>query len=375
MTRGLDISIFLKMAGDLTKPMKDAENKVKASTERMKKNMTLSLKLAGAGAAATGIKMVTSGIVSNFTESYREVQRASGDLRSLGMQDIQAVIAEGQKLQNTYVGLTSDAFVRAAYDIKSGVSSLTDEGVAAMTSSALTVAKATKGIPEAMTSLFATSYGIFKKQFSEMSDADWGDMFGAALSKSVQQFKTDGAKMQQAIESAGAGATNLGLKMTEQMTLLGMMQQQMQAGEAGTALRAFATNAAKAHEKFSEMKVTSERPVRVRILDENGQLRAMPDILTDLKNRYGETLDAFEAAEIKDAFGTDEAMKMINALYGQEEAVRANAAALDDAAGKGAKFTKSMAENVDDYDGAGWELFIQQVDVIKQVFCGEGSKA
>ena len=97
MTRGLDISIFLKMAGDLTKPMKDAENKVKASTERMKKNMTLSLKLAGAGAAATGIKMVTSGIVSNFTESYREVQRASGDLRSLGMQDIQAVIAEGAK--------------------------------------------------------------------------------------------------------------------------------------------------------------------------------------------------------------------------------------------------------------------------------------
>ena len=50
-----------------------------------------------------------------------------------------------------------------------------------MTSSALTVAKATKGIPEAMTSLFATSYGIFKKQFSEMSDADWGDMFGCGL--------------------------------------------------------------------------------------------------------------------------------------------------------------------------------------------------
>lgn len=363
---GIDLSVFVKMAGDLAGPLRNAEDRIAASTERMKRNMTLSLKLAGAGAVATGIKVATDGIINKFTASYREVQRASGDLRSLGMEDMKTVIAEGQRLQSTYVGLTSDAFVRAAYDIKSGVSTLTDEGVASMTASALTVAKATRGMPESMTSLFATSYGIFKKQFSEMSDADWGDMFGAALSKSVQQFKTDGAKMQQAIESAGAGATNLGMQMTEQMTLLGMMQQQMQAGEAGTALRAFATNAARAHEAFASMQVDANRPVRVRILDENGQLREMPGILRDLKARYGETLDAFEAAEIKDAFGTDEAMKMINALYGQEAAVRANASALQDAARQGASFTESMAANVDNYDGAGWDLLAQKMDVVKQ---------
>jgi len=346
--------------------MKDAESKIKASTDRMKRSMTLSLKLGGAGVVATGLKMVTTNMVRDLTQSYREIQRASGDLRSLGMDNVQAVIAEGQRLQNTYVGLTADAFTRAAYDIKSGVSSLTDEGVAAMTASALTVAKATKGMPESMTSLFATSYGIFKKQFSEMSDADWGDMFGAALSASVQRFKTDGAKMQAAIESAGAGATNFGMKMTEQMTLLGMMQQQMAAGEAGTALKAFAANAARAHDAFAKMEITDKRPVRVRVIDENGMLREMPDILADLKARYGETLDTIEAAEIAKAFGTEEAMKMINALYGQEEAVRANADALQDAARQGAAFTESMAANVDDYDGAKWKLFIQQLDVMKQ---------
>ena len=136
MNRGLDISVFLKMAGDLTKPLKDAEDRVQSSTQRMKKNMSLSLKLAGAGAVATGIKMATDGIINNFTESYKEVQKASGDLRSLGMKDMDAVIKEGQRLQNTYVGLSTEAFVRAAYDIKSGVSTLTDEGVAAMTASA-----------------------------------------------------------------------------------------------------------------------------------------------------------------------------------------------------------------------------------------------
>lgn len=366
MSRGIDLSVFLKLAGDLTKPLKGAEDKIKDSTDRMKKSMSLSLKMAGSGAVATGIKVATDGIINNFTASYKEVQKASGDLRSLGMKDMQAVIKEGQRLQNTYVGLTTEAFVRAAYDIKSGVSSLTDEGVAAMTASALTVAKATKGVPENMTSLFATSYGIFKKQFSEMSDADWGDMFGAALSKSVQQFKTDGAKMQQAIESAGAGATNLGMKMTEQMTLLGMMQQQMQAGEAGTALKAFAANSAKAHAAFEKLAKTSKNKVRVNILDEKGQLRQMPDILSDLKERYGETLDAFEAAEIAKAFGTEEAMKLINALYGQEEAVKANADALAEAAQQGAEFTEAMAANVDAYDGAGWDLFQQKLATIKE---------
>ncbi|MCF6432509.1 phage tail tape measure protein [Leisingera sp. MMG026] len=371
MTRGLDVSVFVKMAADLAKPLKDAEGKIKDSTDRMRKSMSLSLKLGGAGLAATGLKIATNKIISDFTQSSKEIQRASGDLRALGMKDIQAVVREGRRLQNTYVGLTTEAFVRAAYDIRSGVSSLTDEGVAAMTASALTVAKATKGMPESMTSLFATSYGIFKKQFAEISDADWGDMFGAALAKSVQQFKTDGAKMQQAIESAGAGATNLGMKMTEQMALLGMMQQQMQAGEAGTALKAFASNAYRADQAFAKLSKTTGNPVRVRLIDEQGQLRQMPEILTDLKERYGQTLEAAEAAEIGKAFGTEEAMKLINALYGQEAAVRANVVALEEAAQKGAEFTEAMAAKTDDYAGAKWEVFRQNIKSIKEEI-GEG---
>ena len=172
--------------------------------------------------------------------------------------------------------------------------------------------------------------------------------------------------LSEGIESAGAGAVNLGMEMTEQLALLGMMQQTMQAGEAGTALRAFATNAARAHEAFGNMAITADRPVRVRVLDESGALREMPDILDDLKARYGETLDAFEAAEIKEAFGTDEAMKMINALYGQEAAVRANADALDDAAQQGSEFTSVMAAAADNNWDATMVLMSQKMDVITQ---------
>ncbi len=360
------VDVLVSLADKLSAPLRDAENTVAKASERMNKRLQLSMKLAGAGAAtglfAEGVRRV----VTSFTDSIREVERAKGELATLGVQDLNAVVQRGYEMQTQLAGITADAFVRASYDIKSGISTLSDQGVADMTAAAMLVAKATRGQAEQMTSLFATSYGIFKDQYAAMTDADFGNMFGAALSASVKQFKTDGAQMQQAIETAGAGAVNLGMQMTEQLTLLGMMQQQMQAGEAGTALRAFATNAAKADAAFGKMRVTADHPVRVRILDDNGQLRAMPDILTDLRARYGETLDAFEAAEIKNAFGTDEAMKMINALYGQEEAVRANAEALNEAAAQGEAFTATMARAADNNWDAAMVLMGQKWDVLRQ---------
>ncbi len=344
----INLGIVTRLVDQVTGPMRQAENTVSQSAKRMQDSLKLSMKIAGIGAASAGVAYGAKRMVTGFTDSVMELSKAQGELASLGVENIDVVTKAAMRMQSQFSEVTSEGFVRAAYDIRSGISTLSDEGVAQMTAAAVTVAKATKGVPEQMTSLFATGYGIFKDQFKDMDDGAFGDMFGASLAGAVQAFKTDGAKMQQAIESAGAGAANLGMSLNEQLTLLGMMQTQMQAGEAGTALRAFATNAAKAHEEFASLAVETDNPVVVRVLDENGRLRAMPLILDDLKARYGDTLDAFEADQIKKAFGTDEAMKMINALYGQEAAVRANAEALQDAANQGAAFTEGMALIADD---------------------------
>ena len=363
----IDLSVILGLSDKLKAPLQKAENNVSKASERMNKRLKLSMKLAGAGAAAGGVAFGAKKLITSFTDSIMELSKAQGELATLGVENIDIVTRKGQEMQKKFAGVTSAAFVRASYDIKSGISSLSDEGVARMTAAAVAVAKATKGVPEQMTSLFATSYGIFKRQFADMEDGDFGDMFGAVLAKSVQQFKTDGGKMQQAIESAGAGAANLGMSLNEQLTVLGMMQQQMQAGEAGTALKAFASKAYEAHVAFQELASETKNKVRVRLIDENGQLRAMPDILADLKKRYGETLEAAEADEIKKAFGTDEAMKMINALYGKEKAVRANEAALSDAADQGAAFTEEMAKTADDNFASKMAILTQNFDVLKQL--------
>ncbi len=371
MIRDIDLSVFVRLGDKIAGPLKNTEKMVADAADRMNRRLKLSLKLGAVGAASGGVAFGVQQMVTGLTDSIRQVEKAKGELATLGVKDLDAVVRRGQQMQMQLAGVTADAFVRASYDIKSGISTLTDQGVADMTASAMVTAKATKAQAEQMTSLYATSYGIFKKQFNDLNDAEFGDAFGAMLAKSVQAFKTDGSQMQQAIESAGAGAVNLGMTMREQLALLGMMQQQMAAGEAGTALRAFATNAAAAEEAFADLaKGAGGNPIRVRVLDEKGGLRSIADVMADLKARYGETLDAIEAAEIKKAFGTDEAMKMINALYGQEAAIRANAEALGDAGRQGAAFTAEMAKAADANWDSAMVLMSQKMDVFRQKLGG-----
>jgi len=362
MSTSIGVDVLVSLVDRLARPLRNAEATIAAASERMNRRLRLSMQVTGAGVAAAGVAYGAQRMVTSFTDSIRDVEQARGELATLGVRDLDLIVSRGRDMQAQWAGVTSAAFVSAAYDIRSGISSLTDQGVADMTAAATVMARATRSEIGNMTNLMAGAYGIYRRQFEDMTDAEWGDMFGAALSAAVQQFRTDGVAMQQAIQSAGAGATNLGMEMTEQLALLGMMQGQMQSGEAGTALASFARNAARAEEAFAGLDGT-----RVRLIDDNGQLRAMPDILADLTARYGETLEASEAYEIQQALGSDEAMRLVNALYGQEEAVRANEAALSDAAAQGAEYTEGMAAVRDVENGlTGMDLMGQKINVLWQ---------
>ena len=372
----MNLQIVISAVQKLTAPVRQAKaqlgnleqsiDRVNRARERMNVNLTRAANMSLVGSAAQNMSGRINGMIGNVLQSVRQVDSARAELATLGMDNMDVILEKGKQLQGQWAGVTAESFTRAAYDIKSGISSLSDEGVAVMTEAAAITAKATKASTEQMTSLFATSYGLFKRQYEDMSDQDFGGLFAASLSKSVQQFKTTGEQMQQAIQSAGAGAVNLGMDMREQLAVLGMMQMSMSAGETGTSLRAFTENAAKAHEAFLDLSATGDNPISVRVLDENGQLRQMPDILSDLKARYGETLDAFESQEIKQAFGTTEAVKLINALWGQEDALQANVKALVDASDSGLEFASSMAGMANQGIAARMQMLSQQSDLLKQ---------
>lgn len=308
--------------------------------------------------AAAGLVL---GVLASTVMSTVQTQKALGELGSVGITDFDAMAKSATDFSNSFSGTTKSEFLYAAYDIKSGISSLSDEGVAKFTSLAALTAKATKSTVGQMTDLFATGYGIYKDAYKDMSDIQFGKMFSAGIAASVQAFKTDGSKMAQAISTLGAQATNANVPLEEQLSILGTLQKTMPGAEAGTKYKSFLTGAAGAGKKLG-----------LSFLDTNGQLLSTPKILEKLRSKFGTTMSAIEKLKIKKAFGSDEAVAFIDLLYSKTGDLTAGMEAVSGAMGQGEAFTGKMAQHMNQDLGASLTLVQQQfhnlLEIIGNIF-------
>lgn len=340
------ISVLLNMVDGLTAPMRSAEGEVSGALKKMQDGFGGIQKsgamIAGAGAAITGAALKTA------TATF-DTQDALGELASLGVTDLQSVEQAAKNFSNTWAGTTKADFITAAYDIKSGIASLTDEGVGQFTELAALTGKATKSTTETMGSLFATGYGIYKGFYDDLSDMEFGEMFSAGISTAVRLYKTSGEGMADAISALGATATNAKVPLEEQLAILGQLQTTMEGSEAATKYSAFISAAASAGEKLG-----------LTFLDSNNQLLSMPEILETLKGKYGETIDAVEKQELAEAFGTDEAVDLIDLLYNNIDGLKGGIEDLQESMAGGTKVTEEMAEAINNTPAGKLEVVRQQ---------------
>ena len=281
------LSVVLGLVDNMSNGLSNVTNNVTASTKSINEAFGTVQK---AGAALTGVGAGILGAGIATVKSTFETQDALGELSSLGVTDLKAVENAAKSFSDTWAGTTKSDFITAAYDIKSGIASLTDEGVAQFTELAALTGKATKSTTEEMGSLFATGYGIYKGAYEDMSDMDFGEMFSAGISTAVKNYKTAGSEMASAISVLGATATNNKISMEEQLAILGQLQTTMSGSEAATKYKAFLNAAASAGDKL-----------KLSFVDTNNQLLSTPEILSQLQSKYGDTLDAVEKQQIKEA--------------------------------------------------------------------------
>ncbi|NYZ70367.1 hypothetical protein H0A36_30610, partial [Endozoicomonas sp. SM1973] len=119
----------------------------------------LKSKLVGDTANLTGAVFA----VKQLSDAYADVVSAKGEIGSLGItEEGQNIIAEkAREYSNQFAGTTTEAFILASYDIKSGISSLGDSAVGEFTKIAALTGGATKSSTAEMTSLFASGYAIY----------------------------------------------------------------------------------------------------------------------------------------------------------------------------------------------------------------------
>ena len=329
------LSLVMNMIDNLSGPMAGIASKVGANVSKLDGMGQTLGGIAKAGTAMQAAGTQITGAVLAPVEAAFETRRALGELASLGVTDLDALESAARSFSDQWSGTTKADFISAAYDIKSGISSLSDEGVAEFTALAALTAKATKSTASEMTSLFATGYGIYKGYYDDLTDIQFGEMFSAGIAESVRAFKTSGTGMAQGIQSLGASATTANVPLEEQLAILGMLQATMGGAEAGTKYKAFLRSAAKGGEALG-----------LSFLDANNQLLSMPEILEQLRGKFGETMDAAEKMELQKAFGDTEAVALIDLLYSKTGDLQDNILNLYDAMGQGTGVAQDMASAI-----------------------------
>lgn len=341
------LSVVMGMIDNLTSPLSGVANDVEDTTKKLNDAFG-TVQKAGAALAGAGAG-ITTACLATVTSTF-ETQDALGELSSLGVTDLKAVEDAAKSFSDTWAGTTKSDFITASYDIKSGIASLTDEGVAKFTELAALTGKATKSTTEEMGSLFATGYGIYKGAYEDMSDLEFGEMFSAGISTAVKNYKTAGSEMASSISALGATATNNKVPLEEQLAILGQLQTTMSGSEAATKYKSFLNQAASAGEKLG-----------LSFVDANNQLLSTPEILTELQGKYGDTIDAVEKQKLKEAFGTDEAVAMIDLLYTDIGGLSGGIDAMAESMKQGTAVTQEMAEAINDTPAQKFEVLKQKI--------------
>ena len=323
MSNVVNFGIAITLADHFTNRLRGAEGGVTSFTTKLAALSTVS--------AGIGSKMM--GTFGDFTEKFAEVAQKQGDLLSLDIsaEGMEAVTNKAIAFSSKWSKMSTEAFVGAAYDVKSGIASLSDEGVGEMTRYALLTAKATKADAATMSKVFAMGHGIFRDEFQ--TDFDFGKKFSATVSASVKRFRTDGADLAAGLSTLGANSKALGVSLADSLAVLGMSKGSFNsASEGATSYKSFLGGAVKAQKELG-----------LSFVDTKGKLLPMADILDKIKKKFGD-LNATEIGSIKTAFGSDEAVKIILALIDKTDGLREAQTNLTKAQNEGLDFTKKMAQ-------------------------------
>ncbi|HCE3098823.1 TPA: phage tail tape measure protein [Vibrio parahaemolyticus] len=280
-----------------------------------------------------------------------EMDRALGEVKSLGVADDQLkTLAQTAMKFSVEYGKSATEFVAASYDIKSAMGSMTGDELAGVTRSSAILAAATKADTATITNYMGTMYSVFKDQAERIGKDNWAEQVAGMTAKSVEMFKTTGQGMSDAFKGVGALGKTHGVAIQEQMAVLGLLQGSMSGSEAGTRYKAFMNGVVKAQDKLG-----------MAFTDSNGKMLPMFDIMSKLRNQFGD-LDSLEIDQIKQAFGSDEAVLLITDLIGKTGDLQSSIRELNNASNLNTAI--KMAHSMTDQ----WERLEQGVFAVRTAF-------
>ena len=338
------ISLTDQISAPLKGVMKSIDDLGKRGEAAMKK---IGLGVAGIVGAGFALKSALDPAI--------ELNRALGEVHSLGVADDAL-----EKLSKTALNFSSQYgesavdFVRSSYDIQSAIAGLNGNELAEFTQTSNLLAKGTKASAATITNYMGTMYGIFAEDAAKLVNANWVNKIAGQPALAVNMFKTSGDGMSAAFTSLGAAAKAAKIDVAEQFGVLGNLQATMSGSEAGTKYKAFLAGVSGAQKELG-----------LSFVDTNGDMLDMVTILNKIKGKFGDTLDVAQAAKLKKAFGSDQAVDLIKLLLPKTKELKNNIA--DIAKVSDTKALAQMARSMVDP----WSRLSQIITGVKTAIGGE----
>ena len=330
------------------------------TAQKFSRSFTSSLATAMEGMNMMAAGVLAIGAPAAFLRSTFETQEALSNVAVLGMQEIDKLAKASMDYTNRWAGATRKQFLDAAYFIKSGIETLSEEAVGEYTRMLGITAKATRTSVDQMQELYPIIYGILRQTATDMNDIDFGGAMSAGLAQAVKIFRTTGKYMGDAFSQLTTMATQIGVDAGEQMAVLGMLQQTMTGSEAGTKFRALLRGSAKASH-FAEQ-------FGINITNAEGNLLPIVDLMEVLKGHFGDTIKMADRFKLQTMFGSTEAVAVIDQLYNNTDLLRQNTELINKAMAEGMDFVEAMALVVQGNISDIWTTMMQQVKNLKEVF-------
>ncbi|WP_407301098.1 phage tail tape measure protein, partial [Klebsiella quasipneumoniae] len=270
------------------------------------------------GAALYGVGQSIGGMLAPAFDMFNALQEQSAKGIDSGV--LKTVQRDALAFSTTYGTVATD-FVSSTAEINSAIAGLTGQELPKVAKVANLMAfemqSSTAETAEFMRQMFAN----FRTDADSLGKVQFAEQLAGKMTLMRQRFGLEMGMVKDLMEGARGAGTNYGVGMNEQLAVMGELS------------RTLGTEASSAYEGFMTSAIEGGKKLGLSFTDTAGKMLSMPDILTKLQGKYGQSLEGNLKAqkELDDAFGDSSAV--VKQLYGNVSVLQRNITELGGADG------------------------------------------
>lgn len=339
--RQLDLT--LQLIDRITRPLRGVQAGI---TEFADKSKASFQRIAVGGAGLLGVGLAIKGALGPAIEMYDALQEQAA--RGIDSSALQQVERDANTFSMAY-GKSAVEFVQSTADINAAIGGLTGTELPKVTRVANLMAAAVGSSAAESAEFMGQLFGNFREEADRVGKVQFAEQLAEKMTFMRRTFGVNMGMVKDLMEGARGVGTNFGVGLNEQLAVMGELQRTL-GSEASGAYESFMTGADEGAKKLG-----------LSFKNTAGQMLSMPEILTKLQGKYGESIAGNLEAQkaLDDAFGDSSAV--VKQLWGNVETLQRNITVLGGS--DGLKRTQEMASAM----VKPWDRFMQILEAVRRI--------